>query len=126
MFEPKAMFVSEAKLKPGASATDLETLWVEEFLPHATELPGFRPTLYKGQRFEREGQYLLVNYFETAERVGELFLGSTNSEEPEQRMPIHSEEMKEWLAANPTYQEAMSHFRAIFDTVSQTLYQELK
>ena len=126
MFEPQVIFVKEVTLKPGASATDLETLWVEEFLPHATELPGFRPTLYKGQRFEREGQYLLVNYFETAERVGELFLGSTYSEEAKQRMPIYSEEMKEWIAANPTYQEAMSHIRAKFDTVGQTLYQELK
>ena len=126
MFEPKAMFVSEVTLKPGASATDLEKLWVEELLPNATELPGFRPTLYKGQSLEREGQYLLVNYFETAERVGELYLGSTYSEESRQRMPIYSDEMKEWVAANLAYQEAMSHYRAIFDSVSQTLYHELK
>ena len=126
MFEPKVMFVSVVTLKPDTSATDLEKLWVEEFLPNATELPGFKPTFYKGQRTESEGQYLLVSYFETAERQGELYLGSTNSEEPEQRMPIHSEEMKEWMAANPAYLEAMSHCRAIFDTVSQTLYQELK
>jgi hypothetical protein len=82
--------------------------------------------LYKGQRFEREGQYLYVNFFETAERVGELYLGSTYNEESKQSMPIHSEEMKEWIAANPAYQEAMSHYRAIFDSVSQTLYHELK
>ena len=126
MFEPKAMFVSIVTLKPDASATDLEKLWVEEFLPNATELPGFKPTFYKGQRTESEGQYLLVNYFETAERQGELFLGSTYSEEAKQRMPIYSEEMKEWIAANPTYQEAMGHYRAIFDSVGQALYQELK
>ena len=126
MFEPKAIFVSEATLKPGASATDLEKFWVEEFLPNATELPGFRPTMYKGQSLQKEGQYLYVNYFETAERVGELYLGSTYNEESKQWMPIHSEEMKEWVAANPAYQEAMSHIRAIFDMVSQTLYQELR
>ena len=126
MFEPQMIFVKEVTLKPGTSATDLETLWVEEFLPHATELPGFRPTMYKGQSPQKEGQYLYVNYFETAERRGELYLGSTYNEESKQRMPIHSEEMKEWVAANPAYQEAMSHIGAKFDTVNQTLYQELR
>jgi hypothetical protein len=126
MFEPQVIFVKEVTLRAGASATDLETLWVEEFLPHATELPGFRPTMYKGQSPQKEGQYLYVNYFETAERRGELYLGSTYNEESKQWMPIHSEEMKEWVAANPAYQEAMSHIRAKFDTVGQTLYQELR
>ena len=124
MFVPKAIFVSEITLKPDVSGAALEKLWAEEFLPNATELPGFKPTLYKGQKLEREGQYLYVNYFESAERVGELYLGSTYNEESKQRMPILSEEMKEWMAANPAYQEAMSHIRATFD-VSQTLYQEI-
>ena len=110
MSKQKSMYVAEITLKPDVSGAELETLWAEEFLPNATELPGFKPTLYKGHNGQREGQYLIINYFVSAERVGELFPGAT-----------FSEEFKEWMAANPVYEKAMSHT----DGVSRTVYREI-
>ena len=96
----KALFVAELDLNPGKSGADAETFFVEEFLPNAAELPGWTPTLHVGNHGRRPGQYLMINYFESAERARELFPGDD----------AMSEEFQQWMAANPVWTGLMSYF----------------
>jgi hypothetical protein len=72
---------------------------VEEFLPNATELPGWTPTLHVGNQGKRTDQYLIICFFESYERARQLFPGGETSEE-----------MQQWIAANPVWIGFMSYF----------------
>jgi len=101
----ESIFVAQVELNPGVRGEDLEKFWVEEFLPNATELPGWTPTLHRGDHGRRTGQYLLVCYFASVERARQLFPGTKDAVG---RNEI-SEEFNQWAAANPTWGEAMSY-----------------
>lgn len=99
------MAVMEVVLNPGVSDAEVERFWLEEFLPKATVLFDWTPSLLKGDHGERPGEYLFVVQFASHKRARELFPFKEGQPDP-----MGSLEFQQWTAANPVYEKFLSHF----------------
>ena len=95
----KSMFVAEMEPKSGVNVADVEKFWVEEYVPTVKELSGYKVTLHKGHLGARAGQLLFLGHFESKERAEQLW---------QDKMP--TEEMQQWMAANPAFQKLTDFF----------------
>ena len=95
-------FLAPMKLKAGVTGADLEKFWKEEYLPNVSELPGYKVTIHKGVYGKRADQYLYEGHFESNERRFEIF--------PIEGQATPSEEMQQWMAANPAWEKLLSFF----------------
>jgi hypothetical protein len=95
----KALFVAEMELKPGVNGADVEKFWLEEYLPTVSELSGYQVTLHKGHLGARVDQFLFLGHFESKERAAQLWQDK-----------IPTEEMQQWMAANPAFGKLMDFF----------------
>jgi hypothetical protein len=69
---PKVFGIHELATKPGVNGAEFERFVTEEAFP-AMRWPGTTFYLLKGDRGERNGQYLLVMEFESVEARNRLF-----------------------------------------------------